>query len=89
VPNRPDDKFGASLMYARFSDRARAFDRDMIAFTGVPGVIRDYEMDLELTYSAQIVPGWTVQPELQFVWHPNGDASRNAIVAGARSLWRY
>ena len=23
---------------------------------------------------AQIVPGWIVQPNLQFIWHPNGDA---------------
>jgi porin len=55
----------------------------------MPAVIRDYEANLELTYLAQIVPGWTVQPNLQFVWHPNGDASRNATVVGARSLWRY
>jgi hypothetical protein len=38
---------------------------------------------------AQIVPGWTVQPVLTRVWHPNGDASRNALVTGARSVWRY
>ena len=58
IPQRPDDKFGASVIYARFSDSVRAFDRDTIAFTGVPGVIRDYEANLELTYQAQIVPGW-------------------------------
>ena len=53
------------------------------------GPIRDYETNLELTYVAQIVPGWTVQPNLQFIWHPSGDASRNATVAGVRSQWRY
>ena len=52
-------------------------------------MIRDYETNLELTYMAQIVPGWTVQPNLQFIWHPNGDASANATVIGARSIWRY
>ena len=51
-----------------------------------PRVVRDYETNLELTYMAQIVPGWWVQPNLQFVWHPNGDASRNATwSAHARS----
>ena len=64
VPQRPGDKFGASVIYARFSDSVRAFDRDKIAFTGIPGVVRDYEANLELTYQAQIVPGWTVQPIL-------------------------
>jgi porin len=89
IPSRPDDKFGAGFIYARFSNSVRDFDRDTIAFTGMPGVVRDFEANLELTYQAQIVPGWWVQPVVTRVWHPNGDASRNALVAGARSLWRY
>jgi porin len=89
IPGRHDDRFGAGFIYAKFSDAVRGFDRDTIQFTGVPGVVRDYETNLELTYMAQIVPGWTVQPNLQFIWHPNGDASRNATVVGARSIMRY
>ena len=77
------------MIYARFSNSVRGFDQDQLVFTGLPGVVRDYEANLELTYVAQIVPGWTLQPDLQFVWHPNGDASKNATVVGARSLWRY
>jgi porin len=89
IPQRPNDKFGASVIYARYSDSVRAFDRDTAAFTGVAGPVRDYETNLELSYMAEIVPGWTVQPTLQFVWHPSGDAARNATVAGVRSMWRY
>jgi porin len=89
IPNRPHDKFGASTMYARFSDAVRAFDRDTIAFTGVPGVVRDYEANLEISYQAQIVPGWIIQPTVQRIWHPSGDASRNAVVTGVRSMWRF
>jgi porin len=89
TPSRPDDKFGAAFIYSRFSNSIRNFDRDNIAFTGVPGVVRDFELNLEATYQAQIVPGWWVQPVVTRVWHPNGDPSRNALVAGARSLWRY
>jgi porin len=89
VPGRPEDRFGASIIYSRFSDAVRAFDRDTVVFTGGPGPIRDFEANLELTYVAQLIPGWTVQPDLQFIWHPNGDASRNAIVFGGRSMWRY
>ena len=88
IPNRPKDRFGASAIYARFSDSVRGFDRDSIAFTGASVPIRDYEANLELSYQAQIVPGWIVQPNLQFVW-PNGNAARNATVVGVRSQWRY
>ena len=89
LPGRPVDRFGASFIYARFSDGVRAFDRDQITFSGMPGVIRDFEANLELTYLAQIIPGWTVQPVVTRIWHPDGDASRNATVVGARSVWRY
>lgn len=89
IPGRPDDKFGVSAMHARFSNGVRGFDRDTIVFAGAPGVIRDYETSLELTYAAQVIPGWTVQPVIQRIWHPSGDASRNATVTGARSVWRF
>jgi porin len=93
VPHRPDDKLGAILMYSRFSDSVQAFDRDTNAFTGTAGPVRDFEANLELTYQAQIVPGWTVQPHVQYIWHPSGEAlatgRRNALVVGSRSMWRY
>jgi porin len=89
IPRRPDDSFGASISYVRFSDRVRAFDRDTIAFTGPSGPVRDYETHLGLTYAAQVIPGWTVQPDLQVIFHPGGGAGCDAIVAGVRSAWRY
>lgn len=72
VPQRPDDKFGASFIYARMSDRARALDRDLIAFSGIVQPVRNYEMTIELSYQAQIRPGWTMQPVLQYIIHPGG-----------------
>jgi porin len=89
IPQRPKDKFGASVIYARFSDSIRAFERDTAALTGVAVPIRDSETNLELTYLAEVVPGWTLQPNLQFIRHPNGDAKKNATVVGARSLVRF
>ncbi len=89
IDARPNDKFGASLAYARFSDRVRAFDRDQIAFTGTPGVVRDYEANLEVSYAAQVTSAGTVQPVVTWVRHPSGDASRNALVAGVRTIWRF
>ena len=32
VPSRPKDVFGASVIYARFSDSIRGFDQDQINF---------------------------------------------------------
>lgn len=86
---RPDDKFGLSMMYARFSDRLRAFDRDTIRLTGADVPVRDFEANLELTYSAQVVPGWTIQPVATRVWHPSGEAGRDALVFGVRSFVKY
>ncbi len=89
VPQRPNDKFGASFIYARFSEALRAFDQDGITVAGVPGFVRDYEANLELTYQAQIMPGWTLSPTLQYVWHPSGQPGRTATVAGARTIVRF
>jgi porin len=91
---RPDDKFGASMIYAKISDRAGALDRDTIAFTGIPQPVRDFEATLELTYQAQIAPGWTLQPIFQYTFHPSGGvpnpnapqtAIKDAATFGSRS----
>jgi porin len=90
IPNRPDDKVGAIFEYARYSNSVRGFERDEIAFSGVPEVIQDFEANLEVSYLAQIVPGWSVQPVLTYVWHPDGGASSvNALVIGVRSIWKW
>lgn len=98
IPGRPDDKFGATLLYSRVSDSARALDVDQIAFGNGPRPIRDHEMILELSYQAQIVPGWTVQPDFQYVMHPGGHvpdpmmpsmAIRDAAIFGLRTTIKY
>lgn len=89
IPGRPNDKFGASFIFARYSNSVRGLEADTYAFTGIPQVIQTYEANLELTYVAQIVPGWTVQPDFQFIWRPDGGVWPNAMVVGARSLIRF
>lgn len=86
IPHRPHDRFGASVVHSRFSSGARGFDQDQINFSGVPGTVRDYETNFELSYVAQIVPGWTVQPDFQYIRHPSGIAGRDAKVIGIRSV---
>lgn len=91
IPKRPDDRFGASIIYARFSDSIRGFDQDQINFGNLVTPPRDYETNLELTYVAQIVKGWTIQPVYTSIWHPSGTGIRypDAQVAGVRSVIRY
>ena len=88
IPSRPDDKFGASFIYANISGQARAFDRDVITYSGNEMPVRNYETTFELSYQAQIVPGWTLQPNFQYVIHPGGhisdpDRPERAISNGA------
>lgn len=87
VPGRPNDVFGVAGAYSQISGAVRDFDRDL----GVTPV-RNFEALLELTYQAQIVPGWTVQPDFQYVIHPggyiadgSGQPAKNAVVIGLRT----
>jgi porin len=98
IPSRPADAFGVSFLYAHISNEARTLDRDLRTFTGVPIPLRDYELTLDMSYGFGIVPGWTVQPNLQVVFHPGGhvpglvspvEPVRNAVVVGVRSTMRY
>lgn len=88
LPQRPEDRFGVGFIYARFSDSVRAFDQDAINFGGT-GFVRDYELNVELNYTAQIAKGWVVQPLFTWIFHPNGNASRDAQVGGVRSIWKF
>ncbi|MBI3704424.1 MAG: carbohydrate porin [Rhizobiales bacterium] len=91
VPKRPDDKFGAAFIYARFSDSVRGFDQDRVNFGTLATPPRDYEANFEFTYVAQVVPGWIIQPVFTYIMHPSGLGIRypDAKVAGVRSIWKY
>jgi porin len=79
--------------YAKISKDIMAVDQ-----ATVPAVVaRDYEAVFELTYAAQIAPWWTVQPDVQYIVHPNGGQDSNdptqrlgnAFVAGLRSTVKF
>jgi porin len=71
---RPNDRFGVAVTYARISDGARQFDRDLRQFTGIATPVRDYEAILEMTYLAEVKTGVSIQPLFQYVMHPAGGA---------------
>ena len=80
--------FGIGLAYTGISDQASAFDRD----SGL-SVIRDHETLLEVSYAAEIRPGLTLQPDLEYIWNPGGNipdrtddhAVENAVVVAMRT----
>ena len=69
---RPDDSFGVATSFSQLSPVAAALDRDRDLFLGTVTPVRDYELVTEFTYKAQIVPGWTIQPDFQYIFHPGG-----------------
>jgi porin len=71
LPSRPDDSVIAAFAYSGISSRARGADQDQVA-AGNQTIVRDYEALIELTYIAKIVPGLTLQPDFQYVFHPGG-----------------
>ena len=100
LPKRPDDKFGATFIYSNISRTARALDYDAIFYSGLQQPIRDYEMTIAFAYMWQIIPGWTVQPEFHYIFHPGGHvvppdtplpsgAIPDAAVFAVRSVVRY
>jgi porin len=98
LPGRGDDVLTFGAAYAKISRDAAALDRDTLALNGPPYPIRDEEVVFELSYTAQIAPWWTVQPDLQYIVHPGGNVPDpnnraltvgNAFVAGARSTIKF
>jgi porin len=98
VPGRPNDKFGASLIYAGIGESARGFDRDMRRLTNDLRPIRSFCATFEVSYQTQIMPGWVVQPDFQYVFKPAGGIVspfdhtarvRGGPVFGLRSTFLY
>ena len=88
IQSRPDDAFAIGFAYTGISEHGdSAFDVDF----GEP-VARNYEALLEICYTYQINPGWTIQPDFQYIFQPggnvpdeNGRVVENAAVFGART----
>jgi porin len=96
IERRPNDSFGFAAAFAKISGNA-SFDTTLDDGTLLP--TRDYEALLEATYSFEMVPGFTVQPNLQYVIHPGQivdhtepqglRAIPNAFVVGIRTTVKY
>ena len=92
----------ASSTATRASSRPRARSipkTDEFNYTGGALPLRSSEALIEVTYQAQIIPGWTVQPDFQYVFRPggnvsnprdpNGTAVKDTAIFGLRTTIRY
>jgi porin len=91
IPHRADDLLGIGFAYIGVSDRVHGFDID----SGLP-VARTSEAVLEICYTVQLKPGWTLQPDFQYFWQPGGNVTdengrvvENAAVFGARTTLNF
>ncbi|MDB5510673.1 MAG: Carbohydrate-selective porin OprB [Enterovirga sp.] len=99
IPGRSKDTVGLGLAYGRISGRAAALDRDQEILAGSPIPVRTSEAMLEITYQAEIVPGFTLQPDFQYILRPSGKVANprdpdgrrigDAAVLGLRAAVRY
>jgi len=79
-PSRKADRLGLAFAYGQVSSGYRS----LAAQEGLPGA--SFEAVSELTYSIQMTPAVTLQPDLQYVLHPGGTQQYgNALVAGFRA----
>ena len=73
LPGRDDDVLTAAFALSTVSPEASALDFDTAIFTGAPFPVRDKEFLIDLDYSFQIAPWWTLQLDGQYIFHPGGN----------------
>ncbi|MCX8255682.1 MAG: carbohydrate porin [Beijerinckiaceae bacterium] len=66
IPGRPDDTAGISGAYAHISNDVST--QDILA--GNAPLIRDYSGLIEATYQYVVAPGFSLQPDFQYLFHP-------------------
>lgn len=96
---RPHDAFGAAFSYNRISPYVSASQQAAAVVSDSPAAIQSYELVLEATYQAEIIRGFVVQPDFQYVFRPGAGAVnplnpsagliRDAAVFGLRSVVKF
>ena len=79
---RPGDALAVGFAYTGISNRASAFDVDV-----GETIARNYEALIEICYTYEIKPGWSFQPDFQYIFQPGGNVAGvdDAAILGART----
>jgi porin len=89
VPGRPKDRFGLSFTHARYAEGVRRHDDNLVRLNPEAPPRRSSESNLEVTYLAEIMPGFDLQPVITHIWNPSERPGRNALVIGLRTRLLY
>lgn len=91
IPARDDDVAGLAVSYVGLSAAAQGYGNDLVAYTGRGRPFAGDETVIEATYSYKLTGWLTVQPDAQYVLHPNagmpvnGRVLKDAFVIGSRA----
>lgn len=98
---RPSDVIAVGIGHSSLAGDVRGADRDRNLASGHAAPVRSSETVFEISYAAEVVPGWTIQPDFQYFWRPGGGGVQpdddpageprpeNAAVIGLRSTIKY
>jgi porin len=92
IPHRADDILAIGFAYTGISDDVHGLG----AGSG-PSRASSFEALFEVCYTAQFKTGWTLQPDFQYIWQPDGGAPDpsgkgtipNAAVWGVRTTIKF
>ncbi len=71
LPDRPSDVLGIAVAHTHISNQASASDADQYGAAD-SRLRRSFEALFEISYTAEIVSGWFIQPDFQYYWRPGG-----------------
>lgn len=95
--SRGDDIVSFGISFANISGQAEQLAHDLQRFSGSNAHASDHEAAIELDYQMTLAPWWTVQPDMEMVFHPTvrPDATTplprvgNALIFGMRTSIRF
>jgi porin len=83
---RPDDVVALGFAGLEWSRSARGAVADANRWSAMVAPLPDAERVVELTWRIALRPGWTLQPDVQWLWHPGGSAALpDALAVGLRT----
>jgi porin len=85
IPGREADIATLGVAYANAGDSTVTYDKNQRLISNTNTPIRDYETVVELNYTYNAAPWWSIQPDVQYFIHPNFGAASTVPNASATS----
>jgi porin len=90
LPGRPADAVALGFAGLQWGHAARGAVRDDIAINRTRHPAPDGEHVVELTWRAEVRPGWAIQPDVQWIRHPGGSSAIPDVLAvGLRTSFSF